>query len=164
MTAFTALVMIYNGLVTGYTDTSGITYDPVWSSPFLPPLTLPMAVFSLTAPSLGLLLGTCQPYCFIFCVFIPPLACSMPYYCCINDRSMLTLTLLLCCFFQSVLFHSLLSPPPFFHTLVSLPYQFCIPTLGWGTEELGDEYQSYTWFGPDGECILRPYGHTGRTT
>ncbi len=62
MTAFTALVMFYNGLVTGFTDTSGVTYDPAWSSPFLPPLTLPTAVFSLTSPSLGLLLGKFPPH------------------------------------------------------------------------------------------------------
>lgn len=53
----TLLVMIYNGLITGYQDAAGVFHDPLWSSPFLPPLTLPATPFTLTSPSLGLLLG-----------------------------------------------------------------------------------------------------------
>jgi hypothetical protein len=57
LTAITALVVFYNGLITGYQDINGLAHGPVWSSPFLPPLTLPMQPFALASPSLGLLLG-----------------------------------------------------------------------------------------------------------
>ena len=57
LTAITAIVVLYNGLITGYQDINGIAHGPVWSSPFLPPLTLPMQPFALASPSLGLLLG-----------------------------------------------------------------------------------------------------------
>lgn len=58
LTAMTALVMVYNGFITGYQDISGAVHDPIWSSPFLPPLTLPLQPFTLASSSLGLLLGT----------------------------------------------------------------------------------------------------------
>jgi len=54
--AITLLVLIYNGLVTGYQDVAGTMHGPIWSSPFLPPLTLPATPFTLASPSLGLLL------------------------------------------------------------------------------------------------------------
>jgi hypothetical protein len=57
LTAITAIVVFYNGLITGYQDLNGIAHDPVWSNPLLPPLTLPMQPFALASPSLGLLLG-----------------------------------------------------------------------------------------------------------
>lgn len=57
MTAVAALVLVYNGCVTGFQDVMGTYHDPIWSSPWLPPLTLPMPVFTLTAPSLSFLLG-----------------------------------------------------------------------------------------------------------
>ncbi|KAG7348962.1 bestrophin, RFP-TM, chloride channel [Nitzschia inconspicua] len=57
VTLLTVFVMVYNGCVTGYQDISGAYHDPVWSSPWLPPLTLPLQVFTLTSPSLSLLLA-----------------------------------------------------------------------------------------------------------
>uniref|UniRef100_A0A448Z924 Uncharacterized protein n=1 Tax=Pseudo-nitzschia multistriata TaxID=183589 RepID=A0A448Z924_9STRA len=54
--AVTMLVLVYNGLITGYQDVSGALHEPVLSSPFLPPLTLPATPFTLASPSLGLLL------------------------------------------------------------------------------------------------------------
>jgi len=56
LVAITMGILIYNGLVTGYQDISGIGHDPIWSSPFLPPLTLPVQPFTLSSSSLGLLL------------------------------------------------------------------------------------------------------------
>jgi len=50
------VVLVYNGLVTGYQDISGAGHPPIWSSPFLPPLTLPLQPFTLSSSSLGLLL------------------------------------------------------------------------------------------------------------
>jgi hypothetical protein len=52
------VVLVYNGFVTGYQDISGAGHPPIWSSPFLPPLTLPMVPFTLSSSSLGLLLST----------------------------------------------------------------------------------------------------------
>lgn len=60
LVAVTMLVMGYNGAVTGYQDVSGAFHDPIWSSPFLPPLTLPLQPFTLTSSALGLLLGKFQ--------------------------------------------------------------------------------------------------------
>lgn len=54
--AVTMVVLIYNGLITGYQDISGVGHPPILSSPFLPPLTLPMTPFTLSSSSLGLLL------------------------------------------------------------------------------------------------------------
>jgi len=54
--AVTVIVLVYNGFVTGYQDISGAGQAPIWSSPLLPPLTLPMQPFTLSASSLGLLL------------------------------------------------------------------------------------------------------------
>jgi len=56
LVAITMVVLIYNGFVTGYQDISGVGHEPIWSSPFLPPLTLPLQPFTLLSSSLGLLL------------------------------------------------------------------------------------------------------------
>jgi len=56
LVGITMLVLVYNGFVTGYQDLSGVNHEPIWSSPFLPPLTLPLQPFTLSSPSLGLLL------------------------------------------------------------------------------------------------------------
>jgi hypothetical protein len=58
VTALTAFVLVYNGCITGFQDISGAYHDPILSSPWLPPLTLPLQLFTLTSPSLSLLLGT----------------------------------------------------------------------------------------------------------
>jgi hypothetical protein len=62
ITLLTAFVLVYNGCITGFQDLSGAFHDPILSSPWLPPLTLPLPVFTLTSPSLSFLLGTyeCQ--------------------------------------------------------------------------------------------------------
>ncbi|KAL3912241.1 MAG: hypothetical protein SGARI_001263 [Bacillariaceae sp.] len=57
ITLLSAFVLFYNGAVTGFQDVSGVYHDPIWSSPWLLPLTLPLQVFTLTAPSLSLLLA-----------------------------------------------------------------------------------------------------------
>mmetsp|Transcript_12475 Transcript_12475/g.13835 ORF Transcript_12475/g.13835 Transcript_12475/m.13835 type:complete len:621 (-) Transcript_12475:248-2110(-) len=56
LTAITCIVLLYNGLITGYQDINGIVQEAVWSNPLLPPLTLPLQPFTLSSPSLGLLL------------------------------------------------------------------------------------------------------------
>jgi hypothetical protein len=58
ITLLTAFVLVYNGCITGFQDLSGTFHDPILSSPWLPPLTLPLQVFTLTSPSLSFLLGT----------------------------------------------------------------------------------------------------------
>jgi hypothetical protein len=74
LTAITTVVVFYNGLITGYQDINGIAHGPVWSNPFLPPLTLPMQPFALASPSLGLLLGK------LFFLSFNSCFCSGPYY------------------------------------------------------------------------------------
>lgn len=50
-------VCVYNALcVVGYTDFSGVQHDPIISSIYLPLLKMPMDLFTLTSPALGLLL------------------------------------------------------------------------------------------------------------
>eukprot|EP00529_Nitzschia_sp_RCC80_P002097 CAMPEP_0113497370 /NCGR_PEP_ID=MMETSP0014_2-20120614/30599_1 /TAXON_ID=2857 /ORGANISM="Nitzschia sp." /LENGTH=556 /DNA_ID=CAMNT_0000391315 /DNA_START=131 /DNA_END=1801 /DNA_ORIENTATION=+ /assembly_acc=CAM_ASM_000159 len=56
-TGITALVMLYNSAVCGYSDLDGVFHDPIWNSQWLPPLTLPLQPFTLCSPSLGLLLA-----------------------------------------------------------------------------------------------------------
>ena len=56
-TGVAVLVVLYNGLVGGFQDLSGNTMDPLLSSSFLPVIGLPLAPFTLSSPSLGLLLG-----------------------------------------------------------------------------------------------------------
>jgi hypothetical protein len=80
LTAITAVVVFYNGLITGYQDINGIAHGPVWSSPLLPPLTLPMQPFALASPSLGLLLGKLFFPCFDSC-FCSGLHYSMVLFC-----------------------------------------------------------------------------------
>lgn len=57
-TAIATAVVAYNALTGGYTDFAGAQHDALLSSQFLPMLTLPLAPFTLSSPSLGLLLGT----------------------------------------------------------------------------------------------------------
>uniref|UniRef100_A0A7S2MDP3 Uncharacterized protein n=1 Tax=Helicotheca tamesis TaxID=374047 RepID=A0A7S2MDP3_9STRA len=54
VSAVAALAIVWNGLATGYTDFDGVTHEAVINS--LPKLALPMSVFTVTSPSLGLLL------------------------------------------------------------------------------------------------------------
>ena len=52
--AFASAVVFYDALTGGVTDLSGVKQAALL--PFLPVITLPLSIFSLTAPSLGLLL------------------------------------------------------------------------------------------------------------
>ena len=56
-TAIATLLILYNCLVGGYADFEGIKHDAIISSQWLPMLGLPLAPFTLSSPSLGLLLG-----------------------------------------------------------------------------------------------------------
>ncbi|GAX26878.1 hypothetical protein FisN_9Lh172 [Fistulifera solaris] len=56
ITAVAALVCVYNSLVGGYTDLNGVQQAALLQSQFLPKLTLPLSLFTITSSSLGLLL------------------------------------------------------------------------------------------------------------
>ena len=59
LTASVAVVVcLYNALVGGYDDLNGVSHAAVLQSQYLPQLGLPLSFFTLTSPSLGLLLGT----------------------------------------------------------------------------------------------------------
>lgn len=53
-TAIASFVVIYNCIAGGYTDLGGVDHNAL--IPFLPVLSLPLTAFTLTSPSLGLLL------------------------------------------------------------------------------------------------------------
>lgn len=55
-TLIATFVCVYNLVVGGYTDFAGVQHDAIITSPFLPKIGLPLAAFTLTSPSLGLLL------------------------------------------------------------------------------------------------------------
>ena len=57
-TGVAAVVCFWNALFGGYTDLLGHQHAALIASDFLPKLGLPMNAFTLTSPSLGLLLGT----------------------------------------------------------------------------------------------------------
>lgn len=57
-TSIAIFVVLFNAVVGGYEDFEGVKQAALISSPFFPTLTLPMTAFTLTSPSLGLLLGT----------------------------------------------------------------------------------------------------------
>jgi ion channel-forming bestrophin family protein len=56
-TLIAAIVCLWNGLCTGFTDFDGVKHAAIFSLQYLPLLTLPLAPFTLSSPSLGLLLG-----------------------------------------------------------------------------------------------------------
>lgn len=56
-TIIAAIVCLWNGLIGGFTDLDGVKHAAILSSNLLPLLTLPLAPFTLSSPSLGLLLG-----------------------------------------------------------------------------------------------------------
>jgi ion channel-forming bestrophin family protein len=56
-TAIATIVVVYNALVGGYTDLMGVQHAALVESMWTPLLTLPLAPFTLSSPSLGLLLG-----------------------------------------------------------------------------------------------------------
>jgi hypothetical protein len=70
ITLLTAFIIVYNGCITGFQDFSGTYHDPILSSPWLPPLTLPAQVFTLTSPSLSFLLGTSEWFSDLVCIVL----------------------------------------------------------------------------------------------
>lgn len=59
LTTFIAcFVCFWNILFGGYTDFAGVQHGALVASGLLPKLGLPISAFTLTSPSLGLLLGT----------------------------------------------------------------------------------------------------------
>jgi hypothetical protein len=56
-TSVAIFVCVYNLVVGGYTDFAGVQHDALIASDLLPKLGLPLSAFTLTSPSLGLLLG-----------------------------------------------------------------------------------------------------------
>jgi ion channel-forming bestrophin family protein len=62
-TAIATFIVLYNAVTGGYTDFEGIKHAAVISSEWLPMLGLPLAPFTLSTPSLGLLLGTYTCVC-----------------------------------------------------------------------------------------------------
>lgn len=58
-TSIAAFVCIYNCIVGDYTDIAGVKHAGLIQSEFFPKLGLPLQAFTLTSPSLGLLLGKC---------------------------------------------------------------------------------------------------------
>jgi hypothetical protein len=57
-TFIATFIFLYNLLTGGYTDLVGVQHAAIISADWLPKLGLPLAAFTLTSPSLGLLLGT----------------------------------------------------------------------------------------------------------
>jgi putative membrane protein len=56
-TTVATFVVLWNMLAGGYTDLSGVAHGAVLSGRFIRVLTLPLDAFTLSSPSLGLLLG-----------------------------------------------------------------------------------------------------------
>jgi hypothetical protein len=56
-TAIATFIVLYNCVVGGYTDVSGLPHAALVSTPLLPVFGLPLAPFTLSSPALGLLLG-----------------------------------------------------------------------------------------------------------
>ena len=61
-TGVATFVVVYNGLVGGFTDLQGHHMEPLIQSPYLPVFGLPLAPFTLASPSLGLLLSKSVRY------------------------------------------------------------------------------------------------------
>ena len=57
VTLIATFVVLYNAVTQGYQDLSGVTQAALIQTQFLPKLTLPLTAFTVTSPSLGLLLG-----------------------------------------------------------------------------------------------------------
>jgi ion channel-forming bestrophin family protein len=57
VTSIATFVVVWNALLGGYTDFSGVQHEAVIQNSFLPKLGLPLTPFTLSSPSLGLLLG-----------------------------------------------------------------------------------------------------------
>jgi putative membrane protein len=64
-TSIATLICLYNAITGGFTDFDGVKHAALIQSVWLPLVGLPLAPFTLSSPSLGLLLGqsntTCMP-------------------------------------------------------------------------------------------------------
>jgi hypothetical protein len=58
VTSIAAIVVLWNAVVGGYTDFEGVKQAGLLQGTIVPTLTLPIAPFTLSSASLGLLLGT----------------------------------------------------------------------------------------------------------
>ena len=71
VTLVASFVCAYNAVANGYTDLSGVEHAGILKD-VLPKLTIPLNAFTLTSPSLGLLLGKSsnlsEEYLFRFCI------------------------------------------------------------------------------------------------
>lgn len=108
-----SFVVVYNMLAGGYTDLGGVAHGPVIPGGFLPTLGLPLAAFTLTSPSLGLLLGA----------YLEIRTCVYLFYFYCNDWIAHMCNIILC------------------HP--SFPYEHLLPTLGRSAKELGIEHQPH---------------------
>ena len=108
-TGIAAFVCFYNMLVGGYVDLAGVSHAGLITSDLFPKIGIPMQAFTLTSPSLGLLLGKLVR----------------------RDSSALTLDLRGLAFVvRNLAFsHILLRPLK----SVSLPHQFVIQAMGRGS-------------------------------
>jgi hypothetical protein len=59
-TLIASFIFVYNMITNGYLDFEGVQHAALLSADWLPKLGIPLSVFTLTSPSLGLLLGTYQ--------------------------------------------------------------------------------------------------------
>lgn len=126
VTFVATFLVVWNALADGYTDLEGVKHAAVMAN--LPKLVLPLNTFTVTSPSLGLLLGM---YWISHILYI----CTYS----INRRAHLWLTFhadIIC------LHHS-------------LPHQHLVQSVGRGSEELGDEHQSHERSCSHGQLLLR---------
>jgi len=127
-TSLAALVCVWNALVHGYTDFSGVAHGAVIGGGALQEIGLPLSPFTLSGSSLGLLLSKLLVYL------------------------LLVLELRICSFLKYVLTWygtcSLVIPLRFdpiqSNVMQSLSSQHLLQTLGRSPKELGNEYQSHS--------------------
>jgi ion channel-forming bestrophin family protein len=69
-TGIATFIVLYNAMVGGYQDWEGVKHAALISSIWTPMLTLPLAPFTLSSPSLGLLLGMYRMGSMVLCSFV----------------------------------------------------------------------------------------------
>ena len=68
-TSIAAFVVLWNAITGGYTDLEGSKHAALFANTFIGPLSLSLAPFTLSSPSLGLLLGMFSSDLFIFLIW-----------------------------------------------------------------------------------------------
>ena len=138
-TAVAVFVCAYNALVGGYTNLDGVVQPALLQSQYLPKLGLPLASFTLTSPSLGLLLGTyCVVDCLVYVCWFLSLQCFsytnafLPLFVVSTTLVVVVVVVVQSC---SWLLHTYLLP-----TTHSLSYQHILSTMGRSPQELGNEH------------------------